>query len=358
MERAGYRALLAVPLLREGRIVGGLIVRRRVTRPLPDGAGGAPRTASPTSRCWRSRTRGCSRELEDKSRQLEIASRHKSQFLANMSHELRTPLNAILGYTELIQDGIYGPVPERIREVLERVEASGRHLLGLINAVLDVSKIEAGRLTLVAPGRTRSRTSCRRSCAAVEPLAAEKGLALRWRSRPDLPRGRGDERRITRCSLNLLGNAIKFTDAGEVARCRRDGRRRTRSWFPSPTPDRGSPRPTREASSRSSSRRTTPRGRRAAPGSAWPSPSASSSFHGGRVWVESARRAAARLRLHAAGQVERQVDAVDVPKPRRASSWSKTRKTTGASCATCSRAPATTCSRRTRARRVSRWPRR
>ena len=88
------------------------------------------------------------REIEQKSRELEIASQHKSQFLANMSHELRTPLNAILGYTELIVDRIYGEVPEKISEVLERVQKSGRHLLGLINDVLDLSKIEAGQLVL------------------------------------------------------------------------------------------------------------------------------------------------------------------------------------------------------------------
>src|SRR5207245_1886686 len=85
------------------------------------------------------------REVRDKSQQLEIASRHKSQFLANMSHELRTPLNAILGYTELILDSIYGEVSKKVREVLERVDKSGRHLLGLINDVLDLSKIESGR---------------------------------------------------------------------------------------------------------------------------------------------------------------------------------------------------------------------
>src|SRR6202521_1234257 len=87
-------------------------------------------------------------EIQDKSRQLAEASQHKSQFLANMSHELRTPLNAILGYTELILDNIYGDTPEKMRGVLQRIESNGRHLLGLINDVLDLSKIEAGQLTL------------------------------------------------------------------------------------------------------------------------------------------------------------------------------------------------------------------
>ena len=87
-------------------------------------------------------------EASNKSRQLEIASQHKSQFLANVSHELRTPLNAILGYTELILDNIYGETPDKMREVLDRLQANGKHLLGLINDVLDLSKIEAGQLTL------------------------------------------------------------------------------------------------------------------------------------------------------------------------------------------------------------------
>src|SRR5215212_6884384 len=87
-------------------------------------------------------------EIQDKGRQLAEASQHKSQFLANMSHELRTPLNAILGYTELIIDGIYGETPEKAQAVLKRIEANGRHLLGLINDVLDLSKIEAGQLKL------------------------------------------------------------------------------------------------------------------------------------------------------------------------------------------------------------------
>jgi signal transduction histidine kinase len=148
--------------------------------------------------------------------QLEAASRHKSQFLANTSHELRTPLNAILGYTELIQDGIYGEVPPKIDEVLARVQASGRHLLGLINDVLDLSKIEAGQLALSLVNYSMPEL-VERVVLATGPLAGEKGLALKVLLQDDLPIGQGDDRRITQVLLNLVGNAIKFTEAGEVA---------------------------------------------------------------------------------------------------------------------------------------------
>src|SRR5215468_6907447 len=127
----------------------------------------------------------------------------------------RTPLNAILGYTELILDGIYGEVPEKIRTTLQRVDTNGRHLLALINDVLDLSKIDAGSLTLIHTDYSMEETV---SAAAsnVASLAAAKHLALRIELAPSLPRGRGDERRIMQVLLNLLGNAIKFTDRGEV----------------------------------------------------------------------------------------------------------------------------------------------
>jgi signal transduction histidine kinase len=148
--------------------------------------------------------------------QLQVASKHKSQFLANMSHELRTPLNAILGYTELIADQIYGEVPEKINEVLDRVQKSGRHLLGLINDVLDLSKIEAGQLVLTLSAYSFSDV-VQAVVSSVGSLAAEKQLRLTVDVGSDLPVGQGDERRITQVLLNLVGNAIKFTDKGEVA---------------------------------------------------------------------------------------------------------------------------------------------
>jgi signal transduction histidine kinase len=155
-------------------------------------------------------------EIQDKSRQLAEASQHKSQFLANMSHELRTPLNAILGYTELIADGVYGPPSEKMLGVLKRLESNGKHLLGLINDVLDLSKIEAGQLKLDLADYSFESVA-QTVYSVVEPLAADKKLALKAEVAPDLPPGRGDERRLTQVLLNLVGNAIKFTDAGEVA---------------------------------------------------------------------------------------------------------------------------------------------
>jgi signal transduction histidine kinase len=155
-------------------------------------------------------------ELRELYQRLEDASRHKSQFLANMSHELRTPLNAILGFGELMLDGIYGDVPERMRAPLERMQSNGKHLLGLINDVLDLSKIEAGQLSL-SVGEYSVDELVAGIYGAVEPLAAEKKLSLLTIVPPGLPPARGDERRLAQTLLNLVGNAIKFTDKGEVA---------------------------------------------------------------------------------------------------------------------------------------------
>jgi len=154
-------------------------------------------------------------ELARLYQQLEAASKHKSQFLANMSHELRTPLNAVLGYTELMQDGLYGELPPKAAEVLQRVSQNGKHLLGLINAVLDLSKIEAGQLVLSIEDYS-IQDIVRAVVSATESLAAAKKLPLKVEMSDDLPPGHGDERRISQVLLNLVGNAIKFTQEGEV----------------------------------------------------------------------------------------------------------------------------------------------
>lgn len=145
----------------------------------------------------------------------EAANKHKSEFLANMSHELRTPLNAILGYTELILDKIYGEVPDKIREVLERLDKNGRHLLNLINDVLDLSKIEAGQLVLSLDEYSMEDV-IQTVITSVEALAAEKNLKLKVMIPADLKIGKGDQQRIAQVLLNLVGNAIKFTEQGEV----------------------------------------------------------------------------------------------------------------------------------------------
>jgi signal transduction histidine kinase len=129
---------------------------------------------------------------------------------------LRTPLNAILGYTELIMDNIYGDTPDKMREVLDRIQRNGKHLLGLINDVLDLSKIEAGQLTLALTDYS-IKDVVHSVYSAVEPLAVNKNLAFKIEVPPNLPPGHGDERRLTQVLLNLVGNAIKFTDRGEVA---------------------------------------------------------------------------------------------------------------------------------------------
>jgi signal transduction histidine kinase len=156
------------------------------------------------------------REIADKSEQLALASQHKSQFLANMSHELRTPLNAILGYAELLVDGIYGALPDRPKGVLERIQNNGKHLLALINDVLDLAKIEAGQLTLTLEDYTLPEV-VRSVVTATEPLATSKGLNFTATLQDNMPMGHGDARRLSQVMLNLVGNAIKFTESGEVA---------------------------------------------------------------------------------------------------------------------------------------------
>jgi GAF domain-containing protein len=213
--QAGFRALLTVPLLRSDQIIGALVVRRKQPGEFPEHTVKLLQTFADQSVLTIQNAR-LFREIEDKGRQLEEASQHKSQFLANMSHELRTPLNAILGYTELMADGAYGEPSEKMHGILKRLEANGKHLLGLINDVLDLSKIEAGQLVLeLSDYCIQDIAQTVRS--TLEPLAADKKLAFKIEMSPELPPGHGDGRRLTQVLINLVGNAIKFTDVGEVA---------------------------------------------------------------------------------------------------------------------------------------------
>jgi len=208
------RTTLAVPMLKGDDLVGTITIYRLEVKPFTAKEIALVETFADQAAIAIENVRLFD-EIQDKSRQLAEASQHKSQFLANMSHELRTPLNAILGYTELIADGIYGVPPDKMQAVLKRVESNGKHLLGLINAVLDLSKIEAGQLTLDLADYSLGGVT-QTVYSAVEALAIDKKLAFKAEVAPDLPRGHGDERRLAQVLLNLVGNAIKFTDAGEV----------------------------------------------------------------------------------------------------------------------------------------------
>jgi signal transduction histidine kinase len=154
-------------------------------------------------------------ELQKLNEQLQHASQAKSNFLANMSHELRTPMNAILGFIEMMLDGIYGEVPAHLKEPLTDVQTNGKHLLRLINDVLDLSKIEAGRMELMlAEYSVQDVVDIVRS--SLQSLAMEKGLELIATSQDDIPLAYGDGKRLAQCLMNLVGNAVKFTKAGRV----------------------------------------------------------------------------------------------------------------------------------------------
>jgi signal transduction histidine kinase len=213
-EEHGFDATIFAPMMRGDNVVGVVGVAHHEVRRFDDKQIALIRSFADQAVIAIENVRLFD-DIQEKSHQLEEASQHKSRFLANMSHELRTPLNAILGYTELISDSVYGEPPDKMKTVLERISRNGKHLLGLINDVLDLSKIEAGQLVLTLDDYS-IRDVVHGVYGAVENLAASKKLAFKVDMPKDLPAGRGDERRLTQVLLNLVGNAIKFTDQGEI----------------------------------------------------------------------------------------------------------------------------------------------
>ncbi len=211
---AGFHSALIVPLVGAERVFGAIVLMRQQAGEFPAETVRLTQTLASQSVLAIQNAR-LFREIADKSEQLALASQHKSQFLANMSHELRTPLNAILGYAELLADGIYGVLPEKAQGVLERVQNNGQHLLALINDVLDLAKIEAGQLTLTIEDYLVAEV-VRSVVTATEPLAAAKALKFTANVQDNMPMAHGDARRVSQVLLNLVGNAIKFTDNGEI----------------------------------------------------------------------------------------------------------------------------------------------
>ena len=214
LRRAGFRALIIVPLVRDQRVVGMLAIRRKEPGEFPQPVVELLQTLAGQSVLAIENAR-LFEQIQEKSRDLEEASRHKSQFLANMSHELRTPLNAVIGYSEMLQEeledlGHDGLVPD-----VERINAAGRHLLSLINDILDLSKIEAGKMELFV--ETVEIADLVRSVATtVGPLVEKNGNTLVVEAAPDLGEMEADATKVRQILFNLLGNAAKFTERGSI----------------------------------------------------------------------------------------------------------------------------------------------
>jgi len=212
--RLGYRSLLAVPLLREDRIMGGLTIYRRATGNFSTEAVNLLQTFAAQSVLAIQNAR-LFREIEEKSRQLEVANRHKSDFLANVSHDLRTPLNSIIGFTRIVLRRTGDQIPDLQKENLQKVLISSEHLLKLINGLLDLAKIESGKMDVIAePVRVEDIVSM--ATATVEPLLKDGRVRFVKDIPPDLPPLKTDRDKLKQILLNLLSNAAKFTEDGEI----------------------------------------------------------------------------------------------------------------------------------------------
>ncbi len=212
---AGWRSLVAVPLLREGQIVGSLVVRRKHTGEFSEEALDLLETFASQSAMALINAQ-LYRELKQQSQELEVASRHKSEFLASMSHELRTPLNAVLGFSEVLLERMFGDINERQEEYLRDIHGSGRHLLELLNEILDLSKVEAGRMDMDY-STFELRPLLEDTVAMLRARAAIHDIALVVMVEEDIGPVHADELRLKQVILNLMTNAVKFTgDGGSV----------------------------------------------------------------------------------------------------------------------------------------------
>jgi signal transduction histidine kinase/DNA-binding response OmpR family regulator len=211
----GWRSMVAVPLRREHEIIGALIVRRKRTGALPDETVELLETLASQSAVAIDNAR-VYRQIEQKTRELEEAGQHKSEFLASMSHELRTPLNAVIGFSDVLLDRMFGELNERQDEYVRDIRNSGRHLLDLINEILDLSKVEAGRMEL-DPDAVSLEDLLEQGIAMVRERAHRHGISVHVDIESELGTAYGDELKLKQVVVNLLTNAVKFTgDGGSV----------------------------------------------------------------------------------------------------------------------------------------------
>ena len=215
VQQTQSRTCLAVPVTRKGEVLGGLILSRVTVRPFDEREIQVVETFADQAAIAIENVR-LFNEIQEKSRALEVASRHKSEFLANMSHELRTPLNAIIGFSEVMLERMFGELNERQEEYLKDILSSGRHLLTLINDILDLSKIEAGKMELER-GSFSLRTALENGVTMIRERASRHEIALSLALGEGLDAVSGDERKVKQIVYNLLSNAVKFTpDGGRV----------------------------------------------------------------------------------------------------------------------------------------------
>jgi signal transduction histidine kinase len=212
LNRLGYRSLLTVPILREQQIMGGLTVWRRQVGQFEPEAVKLLQTFATQSALAIHNAR-LFREIQAKGRELEAANRHKSEFLANVSHELRTPLNAIIGFSEVLQERLFGELNDKQAEYTDDILSSGRHLLSLINDILDLSKVEAGRMDLEVT-TFHLPDAIENALLLVRERASRHGIKLDRFIDERLGDFTGDERKVKQILVNLLTNAVKFTPEG------------------------------------------------------------------------------------------------------------------------------------------------